>query len=67
MRVWVRCSIRASSAKALESIHRYNYKPTLYEHDSVQRTFALNNEPALVICDYGRLRGRAFRFRILPR
>jgi non-lysosomal glucosylceramidase len=38
--------------KALESIHKYNYKPTLYQHDSVQRTFALNNEPALVICDY---------------
>jgi hypothetical protein len=38
--------------KALESIHKYNYKPTLYEHDSVQRTFALNDEPALVICDY---------------
>ncbi|MGI9071657.1 MAG: GH116 family glycosyl-hydrolase [Bryobacteraceae bacterium] len=38
--------------KALESIHKYNYKPTLYRHDSVQRTFALNDEPALVICDY---------------
>jgi non-lysosomal glucosylceramidase len=38
--------------KALESIHKYNYKPTLYQHDSVQRTFALNNESALVICDY---------------
>src|SRR3954452_2580618 len=38
--------------KALESIHKYNYKPTLHHHDSVQRTFALNDEPALVICDY---------------
>ena len=38
--------------KALESIHKYNHKPTLYDHDSVQRTFALNDESALVICDY---------------
>jgi hypothetical protein len=39
--------------KALESIHKYNYKPTLYQHDCVQRMFALNDEPALVICDNG--------------
>ncbi len=38
--------------KTLESIHRYNYKPTLYTHDCVERTFALNDESALVICDY---------------
>jgi non-lysosomal glucosylceramidase len=43
---------QAHLRKALESIHRYNYKPTLYQHDCVQRTFALNDEPALVICDY---------------
>ncbi|MBS1874223.1 MAG: hypothetical protein JSU00_13485 [Acidobacteria bacterium] len=40
--------------KALESIYRYNRKGNLAEHDSVQRTFALNDEAALVICDYGR-------------
>lgn len=37
----------------LESIYRYNHKPTLYEHDCVQRTYALNDEAALVVCDYG--------------
>ncbi|MFN7999114.1 MAG: GH116 family glycosyl-hydrolase [Bryobacteraceae bacterium] len=39
--------------KTLESIYRYNYKRRLYDHDSVQRVFALNDESALVICDYG--------------
>ncbi len=38
--------------KTLESIYRYNHKPTLFNHESVQRTFALNDESALVICDY---------------
>ena len=37
----------------LESIYRYNYKRTLENHDNVERTFALNNEAAMVICDYG--------------
>jgi non-lysosomal glucosylceramidase len=36
----------------LESIYRYNHKPALYQHDSVQRTYALNDEPALIVCDY---------------
>ncbi|MGI8988975.1 MAG: GH116 family glycosyl-hydrolase [Bryobacteraceae bacterium] len=40
--------------KALQSIHRYNRKNTLYRHNSVQRIFALNDESALVICDYGK-------------
>ena len=38
--------------KALQSIYKYNYKRTLYDHESVQRVFALNGESALVICDY---------------
>jgi uncharacterized protein (DUF608 family) len=38
--------------KTLASVARYNGKPTLYNHNSVQRTFALNDESALVICDY---------------
>jgi non-lysosomal glucosylceramidase len=38
----------------LASIYRYNYKRALFEHDTVQRTFALNDEAALVIADYGR-------------
>lgn len=44
----------ANMRKALESIYRYNYKRDLSGHESVQRTFALNDEAALVICDYGK-------------
>jgi uncharacterized protein (DUF608 family) len=44
----------AKCRAALESIHRYNYKHELYEHDTVQRTFALNDEAAIVIADYAR-------------
>jgi uncharacterized protein (DUF608 family) len=36
----------------LRSIHTYNYKPSLEKHDNVERTFALNDEAAMVICDY---------------
>ncbi|MBL8292175.1 MAG: hypothetical protein JNN08_10080, partial [Bryobacterales bacterium] len=39
--------------KALESILRHNYRRTLEDHVSVQRIYALNDEPALLICDYG--------------
>ena len=38
---------------ALRSIYRFNYKPSLTGHDNTERTFALNEEAALVICDYG--------------
>jgi hypothetical protein len=44
----------AKIRKTLRSIYKYNYKRTLFEHDSVQRIFALNDESALVICDYGK-------------
>jgi uncharacterized protein (DUF608 family) len=37
----------------LEAIYRYNYKRSLVDHDTVQRTYALNDEAAVVICDYG--------------
>jgi hypothetical protein len=40
--------------KTLESIYQYNYKRSLATHDTVQRTFALNDEAAMVICDYGK-------------
>ncbi|MES1257684.1 MAG: GH116 family glycosyl-hydrolase [Acidobacteriota bacterium] len=40
--------------KALQSIYRYNHKATLESHSNFQRTFALNDESALVICDYGK-------------
>jgi len=44
----------ANIRKTLESIYRYNRKRDLFEHNTVQRTFALNDESALVICDYGK-------------
>jgi uncharacterized protein (DUF608 family) len=40
--------------KTLRSIYQYNYKPSLAHHDSVQRTYALNDEAAVVVCDYGK-------------
>jgi uncharacterized protein (DUF608 family) len=39
--------------KTLESIWRYNHKPDLSGHESVQRIFAVNDESGMVICDYG--------------
>jgi non-lysosomal glucosylceramidase len=38
----------------LRSIYKYNYKPTLANHDNVERTYALNDEAAVVVCDYGK-------------
>ena len=40
--------------KTAQSIYKYNYKPALYNHEAVQRVFALNDEAGLVICDYGK-------------
>ncbi|HET7841308.1 MAG TPA: GH116 family glycosyl hydrolase, partial [Terriglobia bacterium] len=39
---------------ALRSIYRYNFKPSLAGHESMARTYALNDEAALVICDYAK-------------
>jgi hypothetical protein len=36
----------------LGSIYRYNYKRSLADHDNTERTFALNDEASVVICDY---------------
>lgn len=44
----------ANIRKSLESIMRYNYRRTLENHDSVQRVYAVNDEAALLICDYGK-------------
>jgi non-lysosomal glucosylceramidase len=40
--------------RTLESIYRYNFKKSFAQHDNVQRTFVLNDEAALVVCDYGK-------------
>ncbi len=37
----------------MKSIYQFNYKRQMYEHESVQRTYVLNDESALVVCDYG--------------
>jgi hypothetical protein len=41
--------------QTLAAIQKYNYRAELYEHDSVQRVYALNDEPALLVCDYGKV------------
>jgi len=38
--------------KTLKSIHRYNYKASLAEHENVQRTYALNDEGGLLVAAY---------------
>jgi non-lysosomal glucosylceramidase len=38
----------------LRSIYRYNHKSSLADHDNVERTYALNDEAAVVVCDYGK-------------
>ncbi|QNI32708.1 hypothetical protein H7849_01435 [Alloacidobacterium dinghuense] len=38
----------------LRSIYRYNHKRSLADHDNVERTYALNEESAVVVCDYGK-------------
>ncbi len=40
--------------KTIASVYRYNYRADLMEHDSVQRIYAINDEPAVLICDYGK-------------
>src|SRR5207245_1089310 len=44
----------ANIRKTLESIWRYNHKPNVAQHDSVQRTYVLNDEAAILVCDYGK-------------
>ncbi|MFZ0690197.1 MAG: GH116 family glycosyl-hydrolase [Acidobacteriaceae bacterium] len=38
----------------LRSIYKYNYRPSLVHHDNVERTYALNDESAIIVCDYGK-------------
>jgi len=38
----------------LKSIYRYNHKASLADHDNVERTYVLNDEAAVVVCDYGK-------------
>ena len=39
---------------ALKSIFQYNWKSDLTDHDSIQRTYALNDEAGLLLCSWPR-------------
>lgn len=44
----------ANIRATLGSIYSHNYKRSLTTHDNTERTFALNDEASMVICDYGK-------------
>jgi non-lysosomal glucosylceramidase len=44
----------ANIRKTLDSLYRYNYRRTMLEHQSVERTYVLNDEAAVVVCDYAK-------------
>ena len=50
--------------KALESIFRHNWEPTLWDHPSLFRIYALNDEAGLIVCTWpkGERPGHAFYF-----
>jgi uncharacterized protein (DUF608 family) len=45
----------ANIRAALAAIYKYNHRARLYNHDSVQRVYALNDEAAVLVCDYGKV------------
>ena len=40
--------------KTLKSIYKYNFRRELFDHESVQRTYALNDEAGLLMCSWPR-------------
>lgn len=42
----------ANIRKTLATIYKYNRRRNLMHHDSVERVYALNDEAAVLICDY---------------
>jgi non-lysosomal glucosylceramidase len=38
----------------MQSVYRYNYRKSFAEHDNTERTYVLNDEAALLVCDYGK-------------
>jgi len=44
----------AHARTTLESIYRYNYKRSMVDYDCVERTYALGEEAAVVVCDYAK-------------
>ena len=43
-----------NARKTLESVYKYNYKRTMVNHDCVQRTYVLDDEPGVLVCDYAK-------------
>jgi uncharacterized protein (DUF608 family) len=41
--------------KTIASIYKYNYRASLSRHNSVERIYALNDEAAVLVCDYGKV------------
>jgi non-lysosomal glucosylceramidase len=41
--------------KTIASIYKYNHRASLGRHNSVERIYALNDEAAVLICDYGKV------------
>lgn len=56
----------ANIRKTLDSIYRYNLKQSVGGHDNVARTFVLNDEAAVVVCDYGKAERPAIPFPYYP-
>lgn len=52
----------AQARSAAAAIYRYNFVPTLRRHVGLQRTYALNDEAATLICTYPRGRRPAVPF-----
>lgn len=50
----------------LQSISRYNMKRSLVDHDNVARTFALNDEAAVIVCDYAKTERPRIPFPYFP-
>jgi uncharacterized protein (DUF608 family) len=45
----------AHTRTTLSSIYKYNHRASLARHDSVERIYALNDEAAVLVCDYGKV------------
>src|SRR5579863_1523593 len=56
----------ANIRATLASIYRYNLKLSVEHHDNVARTYVLNDESAVVVCDYGKAKRPAIPFPYYP-
>ena len=56
----------ANIRTALASIYRYNLKRSVEHHDNVARTYVLNDEAAVVVCDYAKAERPTIPFPYYP-